>query len=102
MILYSITINIEKVVHDQWLDWIRAHHVPTILKTGLILDNKILKLFNEEENNTGITYSFQFFFRDFEALEIYQREFEPGIDNELYKNYSSQFVEFRTVLEVIE
>lgn len=101
MILYSITINIEKEVHDPWLEWIKADHIPAILKSGLILDNKILRLLNEQEGNTGVTYSFQFYLRDLDALDIYQREFEPEIDNALYKKYSNKFVEFRTVLEVV-
>jgi hypothetical protein len=101
MILYSITINIEKTAHDHWMKWIKTYHVPTIIGTGLIIDHKILKLLTEEEENTGITYSFQYYLEDLDVLKNYQENFEPAIDEELYKRYQGQFVEFRTILEVM-
>ncbi len=101
MILYSVTLNIEKDVHDEGLVWMKSVHVPSVMKTGLFLENKILRLLNEEELNTGITYSFQYFLKDLTALEIFQKDFEDALDAELYKKYRNKFVEFRTVLEVL-
>lgn len=101
MILYSVTVNIDKNVHDEWLDWVKEEHIPAILKTGLIMENKMLKLLTEEEGNPGITYSFQFFLRDLETLEKYRMEFEREIDGRLYSRYRNHLVDFRTVLEVV-
>ena len=94
-------MNIEKEVHDEWLAWMKSVHIPSLLNTGLFLENKILRLLNEEEQNTGITYSFQYYLKDLSALENFQINFEERLDTELYKRYKNMFVEFRTVLEVI-
>ncbi len=102
MILYSITINIEKVVHDEWLAWMKNVHVPSVLNTGLFLESKILRLLNEEEQNTGITYSFQYFLKNISSLENFRENFERAIDLELYKKYQNMFVEFRTILEIVD
>jgi hypothetical protein len=101
MILYSITINIEKSVHDQWFEWMKSSYVPEIMKTGFFIENKILKLLTEEDSNTGITYSFQYYLKDLETLEQFQIEAEPKFTEALYKKYKNQFVEFTTILEVI-
>ena len=101
MILYSITINIEKSVHDQWFEWMKSTYVPGIMKTGFFIENKILKLLTEEDANTGITYSFQYYLKDLETLEQFQIEAEPAFTEALYKKYRNQFVEFTTILEVI-
>ncbi len=101
MILYSVTINIEKDVHDEWFAWMKSVHVPSLLNTGFFLESKILRLLNEEELNTGITYSFQYFLKDISTLESFQKDFEDKLDAELYKKYKNKFVEFRTVLEVV-
>ncbi len=101
MILYSITINIEKTVHEQWMTWIRTYHLPTIMQTGLFVENKMLKILTEEENNTGITYSFQYYLKNLDDLKNYQTNFEPVIEAELFKKYSNQFVQFKTILEVV-
>lgn len=102
MILYNITINIEKEVQEEWLDWMKRVHIPSILNTGLFNENKILKLLTEVDESIGITYSFQYFLPDKTSLEKFQREFEPLIDSALYKKYQNKFVEFRTVLEIID
>lgn len=102
MILYGITINIDKQIHDHWIDWMKTQHVPAILNCGLIKDNKILKLLTEEDGNPGVTYSFQYFFKDLDALQKFKDEFEPGLDTILYSKYRNQLVDFRTILEVIE
>jgi len=101
MILYSITMNIEKAVHDSWMTWIKTYHLPTIMQTGLITENKMLKILNEEEGNTGITYSFQYYLKNLGDLEKYKTNFEPAIESELFKKYSNQFVQFKTILEVV-
>jgi hypothetical protein len=36
-----------------------------------------------------------------DVLKNYQENFEPPIDDELYNKYNGQFVEFRTILEVV-
>ena len=101
MILYGITINIERQIHEQWIEWMKTQHVPAVLGCGLIQDSKILKLLNEEDGNPGVTYSFQYFFKDLNALQKFQEEFEPGLDTILYSKYRNSLVDFRTILEVI-
>ena len=101
MILYSITINIEKRVHDQWFEWMKTSYVPKIMETGFFLDYKILKLLTEEDANSGITYSFQYYLKNLETLEQFQIEAEPAFTEALYTKYRNQFVEFTTILEVL-
>jgi hypothetical protein len=95
-------MNVEKGVHAEWIAWIKSTYIPLILDTGLFSENRILRLLNEEEDNTGITYSFQFFIKSLNDLEKYNLEFEEAIDTLLYKEFQGKFVEFRTILEVIE
>lgn len=102
MILYNITINIEREHHAEWQQWIQNRFFPLMKETGLFLENKMLKLLNETEDNPGITYSFQFFTKDLRDLERFQDEFEYAILSELYQKFKDRFVEFRTILEVME
>lgn len=101
MILYNITMNIESQHNEEVMEWMKETYIPFLLKEGLVIENKILMLLNEEENNTGITYSFQFFLKTFRDLQNYQEKFDD-IDKELYKKFKNKFVEFRTILEVIQ
>ncbi|MBX9852000.1 MAG: DUF4286 family protein [Cytophagaceae bacterium] len=101
MILYSITIHIEKAIYNDWFPWMKNEFIPAMFKTGLFQEYKILHLLKEDEESTGITYSFQFFLKELNYLETYENEFRNSVESELYSRFRNQFVEFRTVLEVV-
>lgn len=101
MILYNITINIDDNVHDEWIQWMREHHIPNILLTGLFVDNKILKLLTEIENG-GTTYSFQYFLNSMEDYEKYESEYATALRTEHDARFGGKYVSFHTLLEVIE
>ncbi len=101
MILYNITINIENDIQAEWLQWMQEHHIPSILLTGLFVDNKILKLLTEIENS-GTTYSFQYFLNSMEDYMTYEHNFAASLRAEHDARYGGRYVAFRTLLEVID
>jgi hypothetical protein len=100
MILYNVTINIEPDVHEEWLEWMQEAYIPHLLTSGLILDNKILRLLYEIEN-AGITYAFQYYLKNVEDCQKLEIEFINPIQKELSKKFHNKFVDFTTLLEVI-
>jgi len=101
MILYNVTINIENDVHDEWIQWMREHHIPNILLTGLFVDTRVLKLLMEIENG-GTTYSFQYFLSSMEDYQEYENKYASSLRAEHDAHYGGKYVAFRTLLEVIE
>ncbi len=35
MIIYNVTVNVEKEVEEVWVNWMKETHIPEILATGL-------------------------------------------------------------------
>jgi hypothetical protein len=101
MILYSVTVNIDNQVHDEWLHWMQTVHIPDVLKTGLFVENRILRMLDEIENG-GVTYSFQYYLKNLADYEEYQQQHAPRLQAEHAGRYPDKFVAFRTVLEVVE
>jgi hypothetical protein len=101
MILYSITINIDHQVHEEWLAWIKNEHIPDMLATGLFVENKVLRLLNEFDNG-GITYSFQYYLNSMEDYIRYETEHASRLQNEHMKKFRDRFVTFQTLLEVVD
>ena len=101
MVLYNVTINIEDDVHGEWLQWMREHHIPKLLLTGLFVDTKLLKLLTEVENN-GTTYSFQYFLDSMEDYLEYENKYATALRMDHDARYAGKYVSFRTLLEVIE
>ncbi|SMO38673.1 DUF4286 family protein [Solitalea koreensis] len=103
MILYNVTINIEPEVHDEWLHWMRSIHIPDVLKTGLFKSCKICQLLAPvQENEEGMTYSFQYLCDSFNDYLKYEKEFAPTLRDDVNKKYANKIVAFRSILEVIE
>ena len=100
MIIYSVTINIDNTVHDQWFKWMKDNYIPVLLNSGLIIENKILRLLTEV-NNEGTTYSFQYYLNSMDDYKKLEHTFLPAIQNSLYDLYKNSYVEFTTLLEVV-
>lgn len=100
MYIYNVTVNIDTDVHDEWLEWMKNHHIPEVMETGMFLNNRICKVMVDEES--GFTYSFQYLVKDLETLQLYQQLHAPRLQGDVNTRYANKFVAFRTVLEVVK
>ena len=98
MILYSVTVNIDQEVETEWLKWMKEVHVPNVMATGIFFDYKIFRLLNEDQ---GSTYSFQYFAKTLEEVNIYFEKYAPALVEEHLEKYKDRHVAFRTVLESV-
>lgn len=99
MIIYNVTVKIEREIHENWLQWMRETHIPDVLKTGLFEEHKICKILHEEPE--GMTYAIQYFCKDMSTFERYQREYAKGLQAEHNQRYNNRYVAFRTLMEVL-
>jgi len=99
MIIYNVTLSVDVDVHEQWLAWMKATHIPDVMATGLILDNRLCRVLAEEEG--GMTYAAQYTFADMATYERYRDEHAPRLQAETHKHYGGKFAAFRTLLEVL-
>jgi hypothetical protein len=100
MILYNLTINIDKTVEREWLQWMKAEHVPAVLATGLPLSHKILHLLTEVDNN-GATYTFQYSFRIKLDFYRFQKYHGDALMDKIQERFGNQFVSFQSLLEEV-
>ncbi|RYZ53902.1 MAG: DUF4286 family protein, partial [Sphingobacteriales bacterium] len=73
MIIYNVTIKVEKEVAAEWLTWMKKEHIPDLMKTGLFIDYKLCHLLEQDETE-GITYAVQYFCDNLEHYETYISE----------------------------
>ncbi|MFD1870963.1 DUF4286 family protein [Hymenobacter bucti] len=100
MILYNVTTSVEPRIADEWVAYMREHHMAEVVGTGCFIKSSLLRLLNEEDN--GITYAAQYFAVSLEQLEAYQEHFAPALIAEMDKKFKGNYISFRTVLEVVE
>lgn len=101
MIIYSVTINIEDDVHEEWLYWMREVHIPEVISTGLMHGYRMLRLLTRQPDETGVTYNIQYTLQSLEDYERYQAEFAPALQQKTAAKFPGKFVAWRTLLEEI-
>ena len=100
VILYHVTIKIEKDIASDWLEWMKKHHIPKVLNTGFFLSHRLCKMLSDEED--GITFSVQYLLENKEQLNQYLEQSAPGLQLEHTNRYEGKFVAYRTLHEVLE
>ena len=99
MIIYNVTVRIDKEIEKQWLDWMKNTHIPDVMNTALFLDCKISRVLEEEVG--GHTYTVQYSCKNRQDYEKYQNEFAPKLQAHHSKKFAGKFTAFRTLLEVV-
>ncbi|HQQ95112.1 MAG TPA: DUF4286 family protein [Bacteroidia bacterium] len=100
MYIYSVTVNISKEAHDEWLKWMKDVHIADVMKTGCFVDSHMYELLYVEDE--GHTYSVQYRFLELADLDRYQKLHAPGLQAEHSGRFKDQFAAFRTVLKEVE
>jgi len=100
MIIYNVTINIDKSIHNEWLTWIKEH-IPKVLATGKFIEAKLTKVLVEEENG-ATTYAVQYRAKSREDLEAYYKEDAEKLKQDGSSRFADKMLAFRTELEIID
>jgi hypothetical protein len=100
MVVYNVTVNVEKEVESDWVQWMRDIHIPDVLATGLFLNGRFCRLLFEEE--TGVTYTIQYALKDMEALKLYQQMYAPALQKAHHERYQGKYVAFRSLMEIVD
>lgn len=100
MILYNVTTSLEPSIANEWVAYMREHHMAEVVGTGCFIKSTLLRLLNEEDG--GVTYAAQYFSVSLEQLEAYQQHFAPALRQEMDEKFAGKYHSFRTTLEVVE
>lgn len=102
MIIYNVTVKIERSIHGDWVDWMRNVHIPEVMATGYFTKSTMLRLLEPPADEEGITYAIQYTCNNIEALRRYQEEESPALQAKVAERYEGKFFAFRTILKVVE
>lgn len=99
MIIYNVTINVDKSINTEWQEWIKEH-IPQVLATGKFTEAKLTKVLVADDETD--TYSVQYRAHNREALDTYYAEDADRLRAEGLKRFADKMLAFRTELEVID
>ena len=101
MILYNVTIGIDKEIEIEWLNWMKTEHIPEVLGTGFFIDHKIFRVLGHDDPTTT-SYSIQYFASDISLVNSYLTNHAPGLMQKHQMKYRDRHVAFRTLLEEVQ
>lgn len=101
MIIYNVTVKVDNAIHDDWLDWMRAVHIPDVMRTGYFESHQMARVLLQDESD-GVTYAVQYACADMATLQAYSAKAAPALQREALERYpDGQMAAFRTILEVV-
>ncbi len=100
MLLYNVTVGIDKDAEAEWIDWMKNVHIPNVMKTGMFLSCRMFKVLHDQEDGT-VSYSVQYFAKSIDEIQQYLEVFAPALIEQHRQKFHNRHVAFRTLLEEI-
>jgi hypothetical protein len=100
MLLYNVTVGVDKDIETEWLHWMKAKHIPDVLNTGMFVGHKIYKVLHDQDDGT-ISFSIQYFAETIDHVQQYLEVYAPVLREEHRKKFANKHVVFRTLLEEV-
>src|ERR1700738_4856143 len=99
-IIYNVTVKVDPLIADEWLEWLLKIHIPAILETACFTRYQLLKLLDQDENH-GPTFAIQYYAASMEKYQHYLSHFASAFRKDSIQRWGDQIVNFRTVLEIM-
>lgn len=99
MLVYTLTANIDTDLSEEWLQWMQAEVILFLKETQTVADYKTFKVLNDNE---GVTFTFQFFFKDETIYDFFIAEHHPKFAALLNTYGHPKVAYFNTLLEQLD
>jgi hypothetical protein len=100
MFLYNVTVGVDGDIEQEWLQWMKAKHIPDVLRTGMFAEYKMYKVLHDNNDGT-VSYSVQYFAHTLDDVVKYLETSGPAMAEEHRQKFLNKHVAFRTLLEEV-
>lgn len=100
MILYNVTVAIDKKVETEWIAWMEEIHIPEVMETNQFEEYKFFKVLNTEDPEAS-SYSVQYFAAEMKNIQMYMAAFAPELQQKALLKFPNQIAAFRTLLQSV-
>lgn len=100
MIIYNVTIKVQRSIEAQWLHWLKEEHIPELIQTGCFTHALILRLL-EVDDTEGPTFAVQYFAESKGLYNNYIENHSAAMRQKSFDKWGDQFIAFRSVMQVV-
>jgi hypothetical protein len=98
MLLYNVTVGIDKDLEAEWLTWMKSYLLPEAMKSNAFLSYRLYKVLTHEDEGT-VSYSIQYFSDDIQKIVHYLNNQGKALSEEHRAKFKDRHVVFNTLLE---
>lgn len=99
MLIYNVTISINRTIEAEWAQWMKDTHIPNVLSTRLFTGHQFCKVLSHDDPSTS-SYCTMYYVPTLDNFEKYLNDFAPALRQEVDHKYAGQYAAFRTLLEI--
>jgi Domain of unknown function (DUF4286) len=100
MLIYNVTVSINKSIELDWIKWMKETHIPHVLGTGLFTGHQFYKVLSHDDPTTS-SFCTMYYVPMLDNFVTYLNDFAPALRQEVDKKYGGQYAAFRTLLEEV-
>lgn len=100
MLIYNVTLKVDRSIHENWLQWMKEKHMPDVMQSGCFVESRLLRLL-ETDDADGPTYAAQYTAENEAAYRRYIAEFATAMRQDVIRKWGDKIVAFRTLMEIV-
>jgi len=100
MLIYNVTVAVDKDIEPDWLAWMKQTHIPDVMNTGMFVSSKTYKIIGVEEGES-VSYAIQFIANSLQEVDLYLKHHAPRLRQHSQDKFGDKQVAFRTLLEEV-
>jgi Domain of unknown function (DUF4286) len=101
MLIYNVTIQVNKEIATEWLEWLKNEHIADMMRSGCFVNHQVVRLLHVDESES-ITYAVQYYAEDQTQLDRYLNEHAATLRQKGTERWGDRFIAFRTIMEVVK
>ncbi|GEO10897.1 DUF4286 family protein [Segetibacter aerophilus] len=101
MIIYNVTIKVDWSIAEDWEKWMKEEYIPELLETGCFDKHQLVRLLQVDETE-GPTYATQYYAPTLTKYDHYLQYYAPALRKKVTEKWGQKYVDFRTLMQVVE
>ena len=101
MIIYNVTVAIDRDVEHDWLAWMREVHIPDVMATGYFEDYLLSKRIDPASGAAVATYDIDYYCASLDRYHAYAKDAAPALQREHTARYEGRFSASRRLLQSV-
>jgi hypothetical protein len=102
VIVYSVTVTVEKDAGAEWLEWMTSVHIPDVMNTGYFRASQLRRVLEPAGPEGTETFVIEYECESLERYRAYQREAAGELKRDHAERYGDRVHAHRRVMEIAD